>query len=145
MGFLFLRYPDISNGLPYLDEKLLKYTKEKAPRPDRIIGYLLGYEYHDKNNLDTVGDYYLFGRLKNLGRTNLVKPLVEVNAFDLPMKETEITILPDGIKVLSGEMNMIEENGIDDWVCGVQLDSSSGGLWVRDGRELVWKTFLDKL
>ena len=54
-----------------------------------------------------------------------------------------MNILSDGIKALSGDINMIQENGIDDWVCGVHLDSSSGGLWVRDGKELVWKSFSD--
>ena len=141
MGFLFLRYPNISNGLPYWDEALLKYTEKQAPEAARIIGDVLGYEYHDKYNLDIVGDFYLFNRLKNLGRANLAKPLVEVNTFDLRMRETEITILSDGIKALQGEINMIEENGIDDWVCGVHLDSSSEGLWVRDGKKLVWKRF----
>ena len=145
MGFLFLRYPNITNGLPYWDEALLKYTEKQAPRSARIIGDVLGYEYHDKYNLDIVGDFYLFNRLNNLGRANLAKPLVKVNTFDLPMRETETTILPDGIKALSGEINMIEENGIDDWVCGVHLDSSSDGLWVRDDRKLVWKNFSDKL
>ena len=145
MGFLFLRYPNISNGLPYWDEALLKYTEKQAPKSARIIGDVLGYEYYDKYNLDIVGDFYLLNRLKNLGRANLAKPLVKVNAFDLPMRETEITILSDGIKALREEINMIEENGIDDWVCGVHLDSSSDGLWVRDDRKLVWKNFSDKL
>jgi len=55
MGFLFLRYPNISNGLSYWDEVLLKYTKKQAQKSARIIGDVLGYEFHAKNNLDLVG------------------------------------------------------------------------------------------
>lgn len=144
MGFLFLRYPDINTGLPYWDKVLLKYTKKQEPKAARIIGDVLGYEYYDKYNLDIVGDDYLLSRLKNLANSNLKIPLVKVNNFDLPLKKTEIHILPDGIKALSGELNMIKENGINDWVCGVHLDSSSGGIWVRDGKELKWETFYTK-
>jgi len=100
MGFLFLRYPNVSNGLPYWDEVLLKYTEIQAPKSARIIGDVLGYEYHYKYNLDIVGDFYLFSRLKNLGRPNLNKPLIKANTLDLGMRETEINILPDGIKAL---------------------------------------------
>jgi len=141
MGFLFLRYPNAFNGLPYWDEVLLKYTQKQAPKAARIIGDVLGYEYYDKYNLDFVGDFYLFGRLKNLGSPNLNKPLINVNTLKLPMWEAKIEILPDGIKLLSGDINMIEENGIDDWVCGVHLDSSSGGVWVREGKKLIRKVF----
>ena len=140
MGFLFLRYPDIKTGLPYWDKVLLEYTQKHEPKCARIIGDVLGYEFHAKYNLDIVGDGYFFSRLKNLGKPSLNKPLIKANAFDLPMRETEINILPDAEKVLSGELNMIQENGIDDWVCGVHLDSSSGGVWVRDGKLLVWQT-----
>lgn len=141
MGFLFLRYPNISNGLPYWDEVLLKYTEKQAPTSARIIGDLYGYEFHAKYNLDLVGDFYLFSRLKHLGRPSLKTPLIKANTLELSMRDTEIHILQDGIKALSGEINMIQENGIDDWVCGVHLDSSSGGVWVRDDKQLVWKTF----
>ncbi|GEM_PF-5864181 len=140
LGFLFLRYPDIKTGLPYWDKVLLESAQKHHPKCARIIGDVLGYEFHAKYNLDTVGDDYLFSRLKNLGKPSLKKPLIKTNAFNLPMRETKIDILPNAKKVLSGEINMIQENGIDDWVCGVHLNSSSGGVWVRDGKSLLWQT-----
>ena len=141
MGFLFLRYPDKNTGLSYWDKVLLEYTQKREPQCARIIGDVLGYEFNTKYNLDIVGDAYFFSRLKNLGKPSLNKPLVKVNAFNVPMRETEVNILPTALKVLSGELNMIQENGIDDWVCGVHLDSSSGGAWVRDSKNLVWHTY----
>jgi len=141
MAYLFLRYPNVSTGLSYLDEALLEHTKPNVLKAARIIGNVFGYEFIAKNSLDTVGDFYLFGRLKNLGKASLNRPLIKANVLNLPMRETEIHILPDGIKTLSGELNMIQENGIDDWVCGVHLDSSSDGVWVRDGKKLVWNTY----
>jgi len=64
-----------------------------------------------------------------------------VNTFESPMRNTETTLLANGVKILQGEINMIKENGIDDWVCGVHLDSSCGTVWVRDDKKLIKKEF----
>jgi hypothetical protein len=133
MAYMFYRYPKASNGLSYWDETLLKYTAAHGPRTAKIIGYTLT---DCLNGLDLVGDFYLFCRLKNLGRPNLYKPLVKANALNLPMRDTEISILPDGMKALSESLDVIKENGIDDWVGGVHLDSSIKSVWLRKNEDL---------
>lgn len=140
MAYLISRYPKASNGLSYWDEIMLTYSETHAPKAVKIIAYTLGYVIHGKNSVDMVSDDYLFSRLKNMASPNLKKPLLEVNDFNLPMRETEIKILPNGIKALNEEIDVIKENGIDEWVGGVHLDSSSGGVWVRDRTGIVWKS-----
>jgi hypothetical protein len=136
IAYLFYRYPKVSNGLSYWDETLLKYTEKHGPKTARIMGYTLT-DFIE--GLDLVGDFYLFGRLKNMGRPSLCKPLVKMNVLNLPMRKTETTILPDGLKALAGNINVIGENGIDDWVCGVHLDSLSDNVWVRNDDGLIFR------
>ncbi len=128
MASVLYRYPKASNGLSYWDETLLECTAKHGPSAASIIAHAIADCFH---SLDVVGDVYLFSRLKALGRPNLCQPLVKLNAFDLPIRETKVNILPSGIKALSENLNVIKENGIDDWVGGVHLDSSSGTVWVR--------------
>jgi hypothetical protein len=134
MSYLFYRYPKSHNGLSYWDETLLKYSEKHGPNTAKILGYTLT---DCINGLDIVGDFYLFSRLKNLGCSDLTKPLIKTNAMDLPLRYTKTTILPDGKKALSGQINIIKENGIDDWVGGVHLDSLTKNVWVRDDEEGV--------
>lgn len=133
MAYLLFRYPKSTNGLSHWDETLLKYTAEHEPKAARIIGYTLG---DCSEGLDWVGDFYLFSRLKNMGRPHLNAPLVEANALDLHMRDTQIRILPNGLEALADKLNVIKSNGIDDWVGGVHLDSSSGGVWLRKNETL---------
>lgn len=135
MSHLFYRYPKARNGLSYWDEALLKYAEKHGPNTAMIIGYTLA---ECMNGLDLVGDLYLFSRLKNLGRPGLRKPLIKANALDLPLRDTKTTILPDGIKALSGDIDVIKENGIDDWVGGVHLDSSNNNVWTRNNEQGIF-------
>lgn len=131
--YLIFRYPKSSNGLSFWDEKLLKYTEEHGPNTARIIGYTLG---DCMDGLDLVGDFYLFSRLKNMGKSCLNVPLVEANALDLPMRDTQIKITTSGKQALQDKVNVIELNGIDDWIGGVHLDSSTGSVWLRKNETL---------
>jgi hypothetical protein len=137
MASLFYRYPKASNGLSYWDETLLKYTEKFGPRTAMILGYTMTDCFSE---LDLVGDFYLFGRLKRLSCPNLNKPLTKMNSLNLPLRKTETTILPDGINALSEDLNAIIENGIDDWVGGVHLDNLSGNVWVRNNEDLFHLT-----
>ena len=138
MGYIFYRYPKANNGLSYFDETLLKNTEKHGPKTAKVLGYTLT---DDLRGLDLVGDFYLFCRLKNLGRPSLCSPLININALDLPMRDTEVSILPDGIKALSDDLNVIKENGIDDWVGGVHLHSLNKNVWVRNNEGLFRQNF----
>jgi len=48
-----------------------------------------------------------------------------------------VELTEDGQRVLSGELDNIKLNGINDWVCGVHIDSQSGAIWVNDEGKLV--------
>jgi len=140
-GLLF-RYPKYSNGLSHWDEALLKGTKIHEPRAVMAIAHVLGEDLMKNNvqGLDAVGDSYLFSRLKNLARSSLAKPLLSLNAFNLRMNETEVEITELGHEVLEERQSMANVNGINDWVGGVHLDSTSGHMWFRKDQELLCKT-----
>ena len=132
---LLFRYPKHSNGLSDWDEAILNVTKTHGPRAVMVIGHVLGVGLmkNDEQDLDAVGDFYLFSRLKNLARPSLAKPLLSLNALDLPMRETEVEITELGSEVLEERQSMAKVNGINDWVGGVHLDSTSGHMWFREG------------
>ncbi len=136
MKYLLFRYPKSSNGLSFWDEKLLEYTEKHGPNTARIIGYTLA---DCMDGLDLVGDFYLFSRLKNMGKSHLRAPLVEANALNLPMTDTQIKISKSGKQALQDKINVIKLNGIDDWVGGVHLDSSTGSVWLRKNQTLLYQ------
>ena len=49
-----------------------------------------------------------------------------------------------GAKVLQGRHNVVRVNGVNDWVGGVQLDSSSGSTWFREGENLKFKSIVSE-
>lgn len=136
MAYILLRYPKSINGLSYWDETLLKSTLDHGAKAAKIIAYSLT---DCMDGLDWVGDFYLFDRLINMGRLHLNVPLVEVSAFNSPMRYTEVRILPTGLNAFRENLNVIECNGIDDWVGGVHLDSSTGGVWLRKNKTLFYQ------
>ena len=140
-GLLF-RYPKHSNGLSDWDEALLKFTKTQGPLAVGVIGHVLGVGMmkNDEQDLDAVGDWYLFSRLKNLARPSLAQPLLSLNALNLSMRETEVEITELGNEVLEERENMANVNGINDWVGGVHLDSASGHMWFRKDQDLLYKS-----
>ncbi len=141
---LFYRYPNSTHGLSRFDEIILQATQKHSPNTARIIGYTLGYDMHlDDDNihaLDTVGDIYLLHRLKNLANPHLPSPLISLNIMNASLQETKTTLTPFGLKALTGKHNVIHTNGINDWVAGVQLNSTTGKIYVRQGNTLVLST-----
>ncbi len=138
---LFFRYPKTSNGLTHWDETILKNARDYGPVAARIIGHTMaeGWGEGTPPGLDTVGDVYLFHRLKTLARRSLTKPLLKLNSPDLTLRETEVEITRYGSETLQNKHNVVSINGINDWVGGVHLDSSSGHTWFREGQELKLK------
>ncbi len=135
---LLFRYPNSDNGLSYIDEVILKNTTLHGPKASKIIGYTLGEDWHEDRiqGLDLVGDLYLYGRLQNMASPILTHPLLSLNKPNVSMKETELEILDFGLDVLNKKKNSIELNGIDDWVCGVHLNSLEN-LWYRNDTDLT--------
>jgi hypothetical protein len=135
LTYLLYRYPKAHNGLSYWDETLLRYSAEHGPNTAKILGYSMT---DRMSGLDLVGDFYLFNRLKEMGRPELRRPLITANALNLPLRETQVAIMSDGVRALQGKINVIEENGIDDWVCGVHLNSLNKNVWARNSNEGIF-------
>ena len=136
MSSVIYRYPDVENGLTFWDEVMLKNIDQFGPKATMVIGHTLG------NKLcfqDPVGDEYLFSRLKAMAHPELKKPLVTFNRSDQPMRKTEVRLTEFGKLALKNMLNVIEENGINDWVGGVNLDSNNPGLWLRNEDKLIRK------
>lgn len=130
---LVYRYPDQQSGIGVWDAKLLHYTAEIGPKAARIIGSTMVYA----ETLDHVGDTYLFRRLTALAYANLASPLISITGNARIIRGCEVKLTPFGEKVLAGEANHVEVNGIDDWVGGVHLSSAEGNVTFRDDGALV--------
>lgn len=134
MFFVYHRYPHITDGLCLFDQVLLKNAAIYGSKATRVIGNTMA---DTMDGLDYVGDNYLYGRLKSLASPELNKPLVKIHPRDGSMRETRVEITEFGHAVLEKKDNAIQENGINDWVGGVNLSSSNHCIWVRDGLKLL--------
>jgi hypothetical protein len=81
---------------------------------------------------DTVGDIYLFGRLRQLADPDLALPPLVISSDQSSCRGCEVRLTEAGEAFLDGRMNFVKENGIDDWVAGVHLNSQTREVWYRD-------------
>lgn len=132
MRYLVYRYPDVRSGIGSIDESLLRYTKERNLKAARIVGDAMGHN----ETPDGIGDQYLFHRLVSMGNEQLKSPLVHVVGNTRRMRRCEVGITTFGQKVLAGETNNVERNGIDDWIGGVHL-KDGGTVIFREGDSLI--------
>lgn len=134
MRLMLRRFPDVRTGLAHWDFRLLAHVREHVPSVARVIAYSMTENWNDA---DLVGDYYLFGRLLRMGAENLPMPLLELKGDKSNMRTTEVQITPFGLDVLDGRASNFPVNPIEEWAAGVQLSSSRGPLWFRDGDRLT--------
>ena len=136
---LKFRFPDSINGISLWDEMMLDRVGERGRKAAMIVGGAMTAEIDVEHDLtlDTVGDLYLFHRLRNLARPDLAQPLAVATSLDAPMRFAEYKLTEFGGLVQIGERNAIFANGIDDWVCGVHLSSETGNVWVRENGAIV--------
>lgn len=130
---LYNRFPKSSNGLTDWDESLLKGSLIEGPKAHMIIGFSMA---AGMDGLDYCGDSYLYHRLKNLAKPSLNKPLLKINPMNKSMKETQVGITEFGKLALENKVNVITENGIDDWIGGVHLSSEANNIWLRENNNL---------
>lgn len=117
MSYLLRRLPSRFNGLNEIDQKLLKYGISEAPSAIRAVALALG---HDETP-DMVGDLHLFARIKRFGSPNSKHPLIRLDNPAGDMRKCQLEILPLAHDILEGRANMIELNGLDDWLGGIHL------------------------
>ncbi|MCX4027668.1 DUF1835 domain-containing protein [Endozoicomonas sp. SM1973] len=126
LKYLVYRYPNKQTGLSIWDESILRNTLKAGPKAAKIIGFTLS---DAMDGCDLTGDLYQFTIMKKLGNENLNQPLLSLNRQDGDMRETRVDLTEIGKQVLNGELNAIELNGINEWVCGVHLNSLDNTLW----------------
>jgi len=51
-----------------------------------------------------------------------------IGSYD-KFRDAQVELTETGKAVLNSGANFVELNGIDDWVCGVHLDSAAGRVW----------------
>ena len=117
LGYLLRRLPNRTNGLDEIDEKLLGHIVKQCPSAVRAVADAMGYD----DTPDTVGDLYLFHRLKKFASPTLAHPLIKIDNPTGWMRNCTVEVLPLAHEVLAGRANMIELNGLDDWLGGVHL------------------------
>ena len=136
---LVYRFPDSRTGLSLWDEMMLGFATRRQRKAAMLIGSAMTAELEDGHplTLDSVGDLYLYYRLRNLAQPTLAEPLMKATSLSAPMRYTEYALTDFGPSVQAGERNAIDVNGIDDWICGVHLSSEAGNVWVREGGAIV--------
>ncbi len=134
MQLMSRRYPEKRSGLSYWDHALLSRVKSRGPAASHIIGFTMAETFEQG---DSVGDWYLFGRLLQMGNVRNARPLVKLDGDQMSIRHTEAEITPFGEAVLNGSASNYPDNPIDDWAGGVRLSSAEGQLWFSDGGRLV--------
>jgi hypothetical protein len=121
LRYVLRRLPSRFNGLNEIEHELLRHAIDHAPDAAKATGYAMG---HDETP-DMVGDLYLSARLKRFGSCGLKHRLVEIDNPSGSIRECRFRVLPLAHQILSGKANMIELNGLDDWIGGVHLTPDS--------------------
>ena len=78
-----------------------------------------------------------FLRLRRLADPALPRPAVTLSGERTSICGTEVRLTSDGEQFLMGQSNFVELNGIDDWVCGVHLDSRVGHVWYHQDGKII--------
>jgi hypothetical protein len=131
---LLLRYPERSSGVNAAELMLLEQAREGTPKAARVIGHVLGEMFRGP---DACGDAWLFRRLLRLGDPSLPHPALELHGSTEAYRFVNVRLTPFGARVLAGEANFVDANGIDDRVAGVHLQSAAGQVWFHDDGRLV--------
>jgi hypothetical protein len=138
---LLRRYPEKLSGVNAIEMRTLHWIRRAAPSATRIIGQVLADGFDaaraGTGGLDPCGDIWLFHRILRLGDPTLPEPAIEIGGSRKEYRNTTVNLTPFGERVLAGEANFVDRNGIDDWVAGVHLRSDEGRVWFHDEGRLV--------
>jgi hypothetical protein len=130
---LLLRYPEKISGVNATELRLLEESRG-GTKAARIIGNVLG---ELSAGVDHCGDDWLFRRLLRLGAPSLAHPPIDLTGSTSAYRFVSARLTPFGERVLAGEANFVDANGIDDWVAGVHLQSEAGRVWFYDEGRLI--------
>ena len=71
-----------------------------------------------------------------MGAESLPMPLLRIAGDASKMRTANVELTPFGLDVLEGRASNFPANPIEEWAAGVQLSSSRGNSWFRDGQTL---------
>ena len=139
LPYLLDRYPDRNSGLDVWERRLLDRLSQHVEVTPHTIGKVLtdGWE----NSPDHIGDGTLFHRLLELSDPNMPRPLLRRWGTGTSMRTTYFALTKLGEVVIEGDQNRLDVLGLDRWVGGVNLDSTSGEVWCRGGSALMLESF----
>lgn len=123
------RYPFLKTGLNAFDSRVLQICARCGPR---AVSIAAEYVCNDHDDFDYPNDSVFHGRLLKLASADLKFPLLELEGDITRFSSFTVKLTEVGKAVLVGEANHVELNGIDEWIGGVHLQSSSGLVWFYD-------------
>lgn len=129
------RYPEVRSGINRYEAHMLASARDNGPTAASAIAHSMTDVY--RNEDDFVGDNWLFRRLRRLADPTLPHPAVTLTGERTAICGIEVHLTAAGEQFLNGESNFVELNGIDDWVCGVHLDSRVGRVWFQENGKIV--------
>jgi hypothetical protein len=131
---LRLRYPERISGVNEAELRVLDQSRPEPLKAARIIGEVLG---ELSGSPDVCHDDWLYHRILRLGDPKLPQPALELTGSTIAYRFVNIRITPFGERVLKGDANFVDANGIDDWIAGVHLESKASRVWYHDEGRLV--------
>jgi hypothetical protein len=131
---LLSRYPELRAGLNASELKLLEESRNGPVKASRVIGTVLG---EHQRGPDLCGDDWLFRRILRLGDRSLPEPALELTGSTEAYRFVTVRLTPFGERILAGEANFIEVNGIDEWIAGVHLEARTGRVWFHEQGRIV--------
>lgn len=120
------------NGLSRSEAQILSGVEEGIRSPPRLFA-----DYLDREEAPYLGDTVFWSYIRRLAGD--ARPLLGVDkpSPDASFVRSTLTLTDDGKRVLRGEADHVELNGIDRWLGGVHLTPRN--LWRYDGE------FMDRI
>ena len=129
-------YPNITTGLSRTAQQALSCIAEGEKLPGKVFGCS-----QDLEDRIFLGDSSFWVILQELLGSN--PPLLELpegKGLTLPTSpDQELTITPEGLKVLSGETNWLDIIDLDRWIGGVHLKPTNVWCWESKTSSMVKK------
>jgi hypothetical protein len=125
-------YPDIESGLPRTERTILEALVSGPRTPSSLFA-----ENRKREEAVFMGDSTFWTRVQTLasGPAPLLQ-LKTTRARD-QLPDGEVSLTSNGLRVLAGEADWIDLNGIDRWLGGVHLHTHAPWRWDRERRTIV--------
>ncbi|MFW5966971.1 MAG: hypothetical protein ACOCV2_05600, partial [Persicimonas sp.] len=128
------RYPSAETGLDVWEEQLLRRLADHTEPTARTIGEVLGRGWEQSR--DHIGDAALFDRVLELSDPSIPRRLLHRWGTGSSLRTTYFALTEHGRDVLEGAEHRVDAMGLERWIGGVHLDSTTGSVWSRRASKL---------